>query len=306
VTESSQPRPGSDLADAIRQGVVVGDGGLASELETRGNDLSDDLWSARLLADDPAEILAVHRAYFAAGAQVATTASYQGSIAGFARHGLDPATMLRRSVSLARQARDENGGGWVAASVGPYGAILADGSEYHGDYGLSVAQLRRFHRPRMEILAAAGPDVLAVETIPCLAEVEAVLAELDAVAFPAWLSLTCAGSRTRAGEPADEAFRMARDCASVVAVGVNCLPPAEVAGLVAAATRHSAKPAVAYPNRGERWDAGRRAWTGDASVPSALAPQWIAAGARLIGGCCRVGPADIGEIVAQLASQRVD
>jgi homocysteine S-methyltransferase len=303
VSPSAQ-RP-RDLADTLRTGVVVLDGGLASELEARGNDLSDELWSARLLADDPAEILAVHRAYFAAGAQVVTTASYQASIAAFARRGLDPARMLRRSVSLARQARDENGGGWVAASVGPYGATLADGSEYRGDYGLSVAQLRRFHRPRIEILASAGPDVLAVETIPCLAEVEAVLAELDALAFPAWLSLTCAGSRTRAGEPAAEAFGMAAECTGVVAVGVNCLAPAEVAELVAAATRTSGKPAVAYPNRGERWDATRRMWTGEGSFASAQASAWIAAGARLVGGCCRVRPADIRQIAAEIGAGRV-
>src|SRR5207342_2102556 len=145
---------------------------MATELERRGHDLPGQLWSARLLADRPEEIRAVHNAYFTAGAEVATTASYQASIDGFRRRGLDPAAMLRRSVTLGCEARDAHGRGWVAASVGPYGAVLADGSEYRGDYRLSVAQLRRFHRPRMEILAAAGADLLAIETIPCLAEVE--------------------------------------------------------------------------------------------------------------------------------------
>ena len=152
----------------------------------------------------------MHSAYFAAGAEVATTASYQASIDGFRRRGLDPAAMLRRSVTLGREARDAHGRGWVAASVGPYGAVLADGSEYRGDYRLSVAQLRRFHRPRMEILAAAGADLLAIETIPCLAEVEAVLAEVDRLAVPAWLSLTCHRMRTREGEDVSGGIRHGR------------------------------------------------------------------------------------------------
>jgi homocysteine S-methyltransferase len=239
------------LARVTRERVVVLDGGLATELERRGHDLSDELWSARLLADDPDEILAVHHAYFAAGAEVATTASYQASIGGLTARGTDAAAMLTRSVTLARRARDEHGAGWVAASIGPYGAVLADGSEYRGDYGVTVAELRRFHRPRLEILAAAGADVLAAETMPCLAEVEAILTELDALALPAWLSLTCDGARTRAGEPAEAAFSMARECASVFAVGVNCTSPGDVHHLVELASQHSGKPVVAYPNSGE-------------------------------------------------------
>lgn len=276
------------------------DGGLASELERRGYDLSSQLWSAQLLADHPAAIRDVHRAYFAAGAHVATSASYQASLDGLAAHGLDPVMMLHRSVELARQARDEHGAGWVAASIGPYGAARADGSEYHGRYGLTVDQLRRFHHDRLGVLAAAEPDVLAVETIPCLAEVEAVLGELDAAGLPAWLSLTCVGERTRAGEPLADAFAMARDCPSVVAVGVNCCAPADVLTAVRLAVAHSGKPGVCYPNSGEGWDASARDWTGPAAFSPAAAPEWVAAGARLVGGCCRVGPADISALVSHL------
>ena len=289
------------LPEAIVQRPVVIDGGLATELEARGHDLSSELWSARLLADDPDAIVQVHRAYLDAGAEVVTSASYQASAAGFARLGLDGGQMLRRSVELAARARDEHGAGWVAASVGPYGAVLADGSEYRGDYGRSVAELREFHRPRLEILAAAGADVLAVETVPCLAEVEALLAELASIALPAWLSVSCSGERTRAGEPLTEAFSMAADCAAVFAVGVNCCAPSEVAAAVASAVRHSGKPAIAYPNSGERWDATARDWRGGSAFAPDDAQRWVSAGARLIGGCCRVGPSDIAAIAASVS-----
>lgn len=288
------------LPDAVVQRPVVIDGGLATELEARGHDLSSELWSARLLADDPDAIVQVHRAYLDAGAEVVTSASYQASAPGFARLGLDGERMLRRSVQLATRARDEHGSGWVAASVGPYGAVLADGSEYRGDYGRSVAELRSFHRPRLEILAAAGADVLAVETVPCLAEVEALLAELASTGLPAWLSVSCAGDRTRAGEPLAEAFSMAADSAAVFAVGVNCCAPADVPAAVASAARHSGKPVIAYPNSGEEWDAAARDWHGGEHFSAADVRSWVAAGARLVGGCCRVGPADIAAIADRL------
>ncbi|HET6877547.1 MAG TPA: homocysteine S-methyltransferase [Jatrophihabitans sp.] len=288
------------LADALAERVVVLDGGLATELESRGFDLSSGLWSARLLADDPDAIRAAHRAYFTAGAEVATAASYQASLEGFAARGLDGAEMLRRSVELARQARDDHGAGWVAASVGPYGAVLADGSEYRGDYGLTVEALRRFHRPRLSALADAGADVLAVETIPCLIEVEALVAELTALDVPAWLSLTISGDRTRAGEPLAQAFAMAGECPAVIGVGVNCTAPADVPDAVALAARTSGKPAVAYPNSGEGWDATARDWSGRGGLAASDVDLWIDRGARLVGGCCRVGPPDIAAIASQV------
>ena len=297
--------PGTGQTEAVLlpdDEVVVLDGGLASELERRGHDLSSRLWSAQLLADDPAAIRDVHRAYFTAGAQVATSASYQASVDGLAAQGLDPVAMLRRSVALAREARDEHGRGWVAASIGPYGAARADGSEYDGRYGLTVDELRRFHHDRIDILADAEPDVLTVETIPCLAEVEAVLAELADVELPAWLSVTCAGVQTRAGEPLADAFAMARDSPSVIAVGVNCCSPRDVPAAVRLAVQHSGKPAVCYPNSGEGWDANAKDWSGATAFSPAAAPEWVAAGARLVGGCCRVGPADIAALVTQLSS----
>lgn len=292
---------------------VVLDGGLATLLERHGHDLRSGLWSARLLHDDPDAVQAAHAEYFGAGAQVATTASYQASYEGFAAVGLDAAQttrLLRRSCEVADAARraferPHGSRAWVAASVGPYGAVLADGSEYRGDYRLSVAELRRWHRPRLQVLMQAVADgiadVLAVETIPCAAEAEAVLAELDGSGIPAWLSLTCADGRTRTGEPVADAFGLARGIAEVVAVGVNCCDAAEAADLVAAAVAASGRPGVVYPNSGETWDAGGRRWVGTSTFSTAAATRWRAAGAQLVGGCCRVGPQQVAAIAAAVS-----
>ncbi len=297
-------------------GVTVLDGGLATELERRGNDLADPLWSARLLIEAPDEIVETHLAFFRAGARVATTASYQASFEGFARRGIgrdDAALLLRRSVELAREARRRwledpagpdpaDGPFLVAASVGPYGATLADGSEYRGDYGLSVAELRRWHEPRLAVLADAGADVLAIETIPTIDEGRALVDLLRASdGPPAWLSFSCAdGSTTRRGEPVESAFSLAEATDRIVAIGLNCTTPEHAAELVHRARRVTSKPIVVYPNSGETWDPIDRRWTGAAGpdVDADAARRWIAAGARLIGGCCRVGP----DRIAQLAS----
>ena len=303
VPDPPEPRSpvaeGGSLAEALATSVMVLDGGLSTELEAQGHDLTSALWSARLLADDPSALVAAHRAYASAGARVVTTASYQASLDGFAAAGLDraeAARLITRSVGLVRQGIEAVADGrprWVAGSVGPYGAALADGSEYRGDYGRSVTFLRSWHRPRLQLLAEAGADVLALETIPCLAEVEALVAEVAGLGVPCWLSLTCAGGRTRAGESPREAYAMVRDVSDIIAAGVNCTAPDEAGDLVRVAAKISGLPAVIYPNRGERWDAVTRRWRG----PGAFAPEavhrWVADGARLVGGCCRVGPTEI-------------
>jgi homocysteine S-methyltransferase len=286
--------------------VVVSDGGLATELEARGHDLSDDLWSARLLADAPDEIAAVHTAFFRAGAAVATTATYQASFDGFAARGIDrslAATLMRRSVELARTARNDLGGDgrWVAASIGPYGAALANGEEYRGRYGLSVAQLAAWHRPRLEVILEAGTDVLAVETLPDIDEAEAVAGLIADLGVPAWLSYTVDGTQTRAGQPLAEAFAVAAGVPEIVAVGVNCCAPQDVLPAIAMAREVAGKPVVVYPNSGEVWDGPRRVWTGTSAWAADLVPQWVAAGARIVGGCCRVGPSDIARIAADVA-----
>lgn len=285
--------------------VTVLDGGLSTQLAAAGHDISDHLWSARLLRDDPAAIVEAHAAFLRAGASVSTTASYQATFEGFARTGIDraeTARLLTRSVTLAREAVDVAGVErpvLVAASVGPYGAMLADGSEYRGNYGVSVGDLVRFHRPRMEILAEAGADLLALETVPDAREAEALLTALDGLGARAWLSFTVDGDRTRAGQPLAEAFALASGVDAIVAVGVNCCAPADAAAAVSVAAAASGKPVIAYPNSGEEWDATARDWTGSAGEWVAEAPGW---GADWLGGCCRVTPADIARLAAACAS----
>ncbi|GLY68876.1 homocysteine S-methyltransferase [Amycolatopsis taiwanensis] len=292
---------------SARGPVLVLDGGLATELEARGHDLSDALWSARLLADDPEEIVSAHETFFRAGAEVATTASYQASFEGFAARGLGQraaATLMRRSVELARIAAERVGGRrWVAASAGPYGAMLADGSEYRGRYGLSVAELTAFHRPRLEELAAAGPDLLALETVPDVDEAEALVAAIAGLGVPAWLSYTISGDRTRAGQPLEDAFAVAAGQRDLVAVGVNCCAPEDVEPAIALARSVARKPVIVYPNSGEGWDPGRCAWRGTSRFTAAMVRRWISAGADIIGGCCRVRPADIA-LILQAAHTR--
>ena len=291
--------------------VIVLDGGLSNALAERGHDLTDELWTARLLRDAPGEVAAVHRAYFDAGAHVATTASYQASVAGFEHSGMtrtEAENLITRSVTIAREVRDDVAESadddvvrLVAASVGPYGAVLADGSEYRGRYGLSRAALRDFHAPRVELLASAGPDMLAFETIPDLDEVSVLLDLADEFAIPAWLSCTVSGDRLRDGRPATDAFALAAGHGSIVAVGVNCCAPDDVLPAVRAATAASGKPAIAYPNSGETWDGAARRWIGEPGFDLALPSAWAEAGAHFIGGCCRVGPAAIAALVRALS-----
>jgi homocysteine S-methyltransferase len=299
------------LAEALAAQAVVLDGGMSNQLESAGHDLSDELWSARLLAERPEAITGAHLAYFEAGADVAITSSYQATFEGFAGRGIGhdrAAELLALSVELAREAvRQAQAKGvmrqlWVAASVGPYGAMLADGSEYRGRYGLSVDELERFHRPRLEVLAAARPDVLALETVPDADEARALLRALRGLGAPAWLSYSVAGDRTRAGQPLEEAFALTADADEVIAVGVNCCAPEDVDGAVEIAARVTGKPVVVYPNSGEAWDAGARAWKGRSSFSAEQVLGWRRSGARLIGGCCRVGPEAIAGIAGTLAA----
>ncbi|WP_406063124.1 homocysteine S-methyltransferase [Streptomyces sp. NBC_01077] len=299
-------KPVRTLAEALGAGVLVLDGGLSNQLEAQGCDLSDALWSARLLADGPEQIEAAHAAYVRAGARVLITSSYQATFEGFARRGAgreEAARLLARSVELARGAAAAVGEEvWVAGSVGPYGAMLADGSEYRGRYGLSVRELEVFHRPRIEVLAAAEPDVLALETVPDVEEAEALLRAAEGCGVPVWLSYTVEGGRTRAGQDLAEAFAVAAGNDQVVGVGVNCCDPAEAGPAVELAVAVTAKPAVVYPNSGERWDARARGWRGDVAFDPARATGWAASGARLIGGCCRVGPATISALCSSLVT----
>ncbi|MBK3596762.1 homocysteine S-methyltransferase, partial [Streptomyces sp. MBT51] len=259
--------PARTLPGVLAAGeTLVLDGGLSNQLRAQGCDLSDALWSARLLADAPQQIEAAHAAYVRAGAQVLITASYQATFEGFERRGIGrgrAAELMAGSVELARRAAGRSGREvWVAASVGPYGAMLADGSEYRGRYGATVRELERFHRPRVETLAEAAPDALALETVPDTDEAEAMLGAVRGSGVPVWLSYTVAGERTRAGQPLADAFALAAGEDQVVAVGVNCCDPADADRAVEMAAAVTGKPVVVYPNSGEVWDAAARGWTG--------------------------------------------
>ena len=191
----------------------------------------------------------------------------------------------------------------MAASVGPYGAALANGEEYLGRYGLSVAQLADWHRPRMEILADAGADVLALETVPDVDEAEALVGLVHELGVPAWLSYTIAGATTRAGQPLADAFAVAAGVPEIVAVGVNCCAPDDVEHAIEVARATTGKPVIVYPNSGEEWDGERRVWIGKSGWSAELAPRWAAAGARIVGGCCRVRPDDIAAIAREVGSR---
>ncbi len=296
--------------DAVARPVVL-DGGLSTALEEQCADLSGPLWTARLLSEEPERIAEVHRAYFLAGAQVATTASYQASIDGMVAAGYDEAEarrLITLSVTLAKDVRDEltdtHPGLLVAASVGPYGAFLADGSEYTGNYAVPKARLRDFHAPRLDLLSEAAPDLLAVETIPDTDEAEVLVELLDDIDVPAWFSYSVTGATTNAGQPLAEAYAVLTDSRTILAAGVNCSEQADVLGAVQAAAAATGLPAVAYPNRGGSWDTEAKQWSYGQALDLDLIETWVEAGARLVGGCCGTGPSDIAALAERVESLR--
>lgn len=294
------------------QGLLVVDGGLATELEWRGYDLRDPLWSARLLLEEPNAIQQVHTDYLWVGADCIIAASYQATLPGLMARGLsedEAAVLLRLAVRLARTARDtfwegqEHGGRLrplVAASIGPYGAYLANGAEYTGDYDLDTAGLVAWHRARWHILAASGADLLACETCPSYSELEAyceLLAETPQI--PAWVSFTARdGRHISDGTPIADCAARLHAVANVVAVGVNCTPPRLMPELITAIQAATDKYIIVYPNSGERYDPAQKVWRGesDPSTYGTMCREWRKLGAVLIGGCCRTRPSHIRQI----------
>jgi homocysteine S-methyltransferase len=292
-----------------RETFAILDGGLATELERDGCVLDDPLWSAKILLDAPERVLAVHRRFVAAGADIITTASYQATLPGLRGRGLDETSaraLLRETVALARAAAMPET--LIAASIGSYGAYLADGSEYRGDYALDRQALVEFHRPRMQELVAAAPELLAFETIPSAIEAEAIAELLDATSGPrAWVSFSLrAGDHEQVqisdGTPLARAIAPLRGHPRIAALGCNCVGPTEVLPALELLARETdGLPLIAYPNSGEHWHA--RAWGGSQTDPDelvALARRWLITGARVIGGCCRTRP----EHIAALARLR--
>jgi homocysteine S-methyltransferase len=274
------------LGAMLARGPVVLDGGLATELERRGHDLSDRLWSARVLRDSPQDVEAVHRSFFEAGADVAITASYQATFEGL---GEEAERLLRLSVELARRARDAvRPDGLVAASVGPYAVVLADRSEYTGDYrGAGPDEIAAVQRPRARALLAAAPDLLAFETVPSIVEV-GVLAELmgELGGVEAWMTFCCRdGGRLSDGTAVEDAVRAAGD--RFTALGVNCTDPRHIDSLLERMRACTDLPLIVYPN-------------GVGPIGPDAVAGWRERGASGIGGCCRVGPDTIAAIAATL------
>ena len=290
---------------------LVLDGGLGSELASRGHELTSSLWSAELIVSQPQAIVDVHRAYLDAGARCVISASYQASVPGLEAAGFDLAAIKRvftDAIALAQTARDEflhdnpqcGYRPLIAASIGPYGAYLADGSEYRGNYGVSEASLHDFHEPRLRWLDAGGADLLACETLPDLQEAK-VLSELLATATtPAWVSFCCADDeRLHDGHRLEDAVALFDRLDAVIAIGVNCVAPEHVGALVSRLRDIAGeRRIVVYPNSGAQYDAGRKRWHGQETAQqwARQANAWYAAGADLIGGCCRIGPEHIEQL----------
>ncbi|XP_074309469.1 homocysteine S-methyltransferase 1 [Silene latifolia] len=298
-------------------GCAIIDGGFATQLEKHGASINDPLWSALCLIQDPHLIQRVHLEYMEAGADILVTSSYQATIPGFLSRGMsmeEAESLLVKSVKLAIQSRDEF---WstvsviaensykralVAASIGSYGAYLADGSEYSGIYGddVSLAKLKDFHRRRLQVLAGAGPDILAFETIPNKLETQAIveLLEDENIDIPSWICFSSVdGENAPSGESFEDCLNVINKSNKVAMAGINCAPPQFVDTLIRRFKKLTHKMIVVYPNSGEIWDGRAKRWLpsqcSDDKAFTSMALRWREAGAKLIGGCCRTTPSTI-------------
>ncbi|MCH8982139.1 homocysteine S-methyltransferase [candidate division KSB1 bacterium] len=317
--------PKSPIAAFFKQqGFVLLDGGLATELEKRGHNLNNNLWSASLLINHPQEIRKVHLSYLDAGADCITTATYQASIPGFAEQGISEKkakSLLKKAVEIASEAREQyldNSKNknpsrirpLIAVSIGPFGAYLADGSEFRGDYSVSTQELRSFHESRWEILADSSADIFAFETIPSFREAVVLLELLKSTPeVYAWISFSCTdGMRISDGTHLAECAELFVNCEQIVGVGVNCTAPQYISSLIKQVRQGApAKPIVIYPNSGEVYDENRKSWVGSSDLINlgTAAIEWFNLGARLLGGCCRTTPSQIADMRRALLSLQI-
>ena len=296
-------------------GTLVLDGGLATELERRGHDLNDPLWSAKLLLEAPESIRDVHLDYLNAGADCIITATYQATVPGFEARGLstvEASQLIQKAVELALEAKASFMAGktagqrapLIAASVGPYGAYLANGAEYTGQYDLDADGLYRFHRDRWHQLAHSGADLLACETIPSFAELKTYLKlSTETPERPLWLAFSCRnGKEISDGTPIATCASLASDYTNVVALGINCTPPSLMPSLIQEIEAVTDRPIIVYPNSGEHYDPQSKSWSGTRHPESfgTAAREWRKMGATLLGGCCRTTPAHIQAIATRM------
>ena len=274
------------------------DGGLSTALENNGNKLTTSLWTGELIRSNPAQITKAHLDFINAGAQIIITSSYQLTYSGCSQRGWseqETDQALITSTKLAKDAATQSGKSVkVAASIGPYGASLADGSEYKGNYGVTKSLLKDFHSKRLELLISTSPDYLALETMPDTFEVEILLELLKDCPIPFWISYSCRqGNQTNAGQSFQAAVDLAKEA---MAVGINCTKPELITDLLRSAS--SSKPFIVYPNSGRVWDAKHKIWTGSSSAgfSNQLISEWIGAGAQIIGGCCGISADEIADL----------
>ena len=313
------PIPSSPITPFLeQQGFLLLDGGLATELEKHGHDLNNKMWSASVLIDKPNAIHDVHLSYLVAGADCIITATYQASVTGFMNAGMsknDAESVIRKAIAIAVDARAqylENNEArptgmqpLIAASIGPYGAYLADGSEFRGKYAASAREIRAFHEPRWNILADSPAELFAIETIPSYQEAVVFRELLESTPdVRAWISFSCKDeTNINDGTPLVECTKLFNDCVQIVAVGVNCTAPRYISSLIEEAREGAPGiPVVVYPNSGEIYDEHQRCWTDSADqvVLENAATEWFTLGARLIGGCCRTNPDQIARMKTAL------
>jgi homocysteine S-methyltransferase len=292
------------------------DGGLSNELERQGCDLNQKLWSAKLLEANPEAITLAHLAYLESGAQCIITSSYQATLPGFMSIGYDQPSaisLILKSVQLAEEARSRfmsshphQSKPLIAASIGPYGAYLANGSEYRGDYTISDQELTDFHEPRINLLDNSTADILACETIPCLQEANVLSSILKRKKKSAWISFSCKdGQHISDGTPIEQCAELFANHPTVFAIGVNCTSPQYISELIKSIKSKSGdKRIVVYPNSGSVYHAESKTWSGlsDSSSCELMVKEWMALGADIIGGCCGIGPEQIkamGKIIYQ-------
>ena len=289
---------------------LILDGGLSNVLEELGGDLNHALWSAKLLIEQPELIIKAHLAYLEAGAKCISSAGYQASIEGFTKTGLsvlEAENLMLRSVELAEKAREIYLRNkkiektiCVAASMGPYGAILADGSEYRGDYTITEKALKDFHTKRINLLSTTKADFFGFETIPSMMEVKVLSELLDSSAKPSWVSFSCKDAcHLNDGNKISEAAKLLADNASVFAIGVNCTSPKFISAIIDILKQSvPEKKIIVYPNSGEVYHVQSKSWLGvsDPFSFEKMAQEWREKGADIIGGCCRIGPGHIKRI----------
>jgi len=311
----------SDLPDRI----MTIDGGFSTQLafHVGSNIDGDPLWSARYNAVEPTAVIQTHLDFLENGAEIILTNTYQASVEGYTTHlKLDreqSIELIKSTVKLAHIARDkflqtkgnQQDKPLIFASIGPYGAHLHDGSEYTGSYAsrVSSAVIRKWHKVRIDACVEAGVDGLAIETIPCQMEAEAVV-DLIHDEYPDlkfWVSFQCKdGQRIADGGDFSSAVEMiwsrveARQKKNLIAIGVNCINPNYVAELFKSLKRKI--PLVVYPNSGEIYSV-EEGWKGekDCLPLEEYVHEWASLGAKFIGGCCRTNASMI-----QKLRQKVD